>query len=108
MKTMAFKKKTAKHKTLDEKTQNFKARVKWFALMGYNKDNEDETGMLGLDFNAKKLYKIVHDVQEALKFPSMNIDNVKGFGTPEQWLDFFNHEPDLERWKFHLIKIMKH
>lgn len=30
--------------------------------MGYNKDNEDETGMLGLDFNAKKLYKIVHDV----------------------------------------------
>ncbi len=51
--------------------------------MGYNKDNEDETGMLGIDFEAKKPYKIVHDVKEALKFPSENVDNVKGFGTPD-------------------------
>lgn len=76
--------------------------------MGFNKDNEDETGMLGLDLEAKKPYKIVHDVHEALKFPSKNINNVKGFGTPEQWLDFFNHEPELGRWKFHLIKVLKH
>jgi len=80
--------------------------VKWFALMGYNKDNEDETGMLAFDNESKKPYKIVNDVKEALKFPSKNINNIEGFGTPEQWLDFFNKEPELENWRFHLIKVM--
>lgn len=74
--------------------------------MGYNKDNEDETGMLAFDNESKKSYKIVNDVKEALKFPSKNINSIDGFGTPEQWLDFFNKEPELENWKFHLIKVM--
>ena len=101
-------KKSRKHsKTApDKKTQAEKTAVKWFALMGYNKDNEDETGMLGIDLEAKKPYKIVHDMNEALKFPSENVNNVKGFGTPDQWLKFFNSEPDLDNWKFHLVKVL--
>lgn len=83
-----------------------KTDVKWFALMGFNKDNEDETGMLAFDNDSKKPYKIVHDLKDALKFPSKNINKVDGFGTPEQWLDFFNKEPELSGWRFHLIKVM--
>lgn len=74
--------------------------------MGYNKDNEDETGMLAFDSESRKPYKIVKDLNDALKFPSKNINNVEGFGTPEQWLDFFNSEPELEDWRFHLIKVL--
>jgi len=35
---------------------------KWFALMGYNISNEDETGLLGFDIESKNPYKIVHDI----------------------------------------------
>lgn len=74
--------------------------------MGFNKDNEDETGMLAFDNESKKPYKIVQDMHDALKFPSVNVNNVSGFGTPEQWLKFFNTEPELSSWKFHLVKVM--
>ena len=37
-------------------------KSKWFALMGYNKSNEDETGFLGFDIESKNPYKIVHDI----------------------------------------------
>lgn len=40
-----------------------------------------------------------------MKFPDKNIDNKNGFGTPEQWLEFFNTEPLLSDWKFHLIGV---
>ena len=83
-----------------------KTDVSWFVLMGFNKDNEDETGMLAFDNESKKPYKIVNDIKEALKFPSKNVNNVNGFGTPDQWLEFFNREPELENWKFHLMKVM--
>ena len=39
-----------------------KKKTKWFALMGYNKANEDETGLLGFDIESKNPYKIVHDI----------------------------------------------
>lgn len=73
--------------------------------MGFNKDNEDETGMLGFDVESRNPYKIVHNVKDALKFPEKNITNKQGFGTPKQWLKFFNSEPTLEGWKFHLISV---
>lgn len=82
-----------------------KPKVKWFALMGFNVDNEDETGMLKLDDSSKTLYSITHDVKDALKFPSININNIKGFAKPEKWLKFFNSEPLLVNWKFHLISV---
>lgn len=44
----------------EKKTRKIK-KTKWFALMGYNKQNEDETGLLGFDLDSKNPYKIVHD-----------------------------------------------
>lgn len=81
--------------------------TKWYVLMGYNKDDEDNTGMLSIDAetNNRNIYKIVHDVKDAAKFPDKNVDNVSGFGTPEQWLKFFSSEPLLQSWKFHLMRI---
>lgn len=73
--------------------------------MGFNKDNPDETGLLGFDPDIKNPYKIVHDIKDAMKFPDKNINSIQGFGTPEQWLKFFNSEPLLENWKFHLINV---
>ena len=75
--------------------------------MGFNKNNEDETGMLGFDIESKNPYKIVHSIKDAMKFPSKNESNREGFGTPEQWLKFFNSEPLLKDWKFHLISVKK-
>lgn len=56
MKT-ASKKQTSLSSTTMRKNKN-----KWFALMGYNKANEDETGLLGFDIESKNPYKIVHDI----------------------------------------------
>ena len=74
--------------------------------MGYNKDNEAETGMLAFDSDSKPFYKIVHDVKDAMKFPSENVVGSSSFGTPKQWLKFFNTEPELSRWRFHLVKVI--
>lgn len=82
-----------------------KSNAKWFALMGYNKDNEDEVGLLGFDESSKNPYKIVKDISDALKFPTKNTTSKKGFATPEKWLEFFNTEPLLKGWKFHLIGV---
>ena len=76
--------------------------------MGYNKNDVDDTGMLALDEDphAKSSYKIVHAVKDALLFPSRNIYELKDFGTPKQWLSFFNGEPLLKDWKFKLISVI--
>lgn len=39
-----------------------KKQPKMFALMGYNKNNEDETGLLAFDDSLKNPYKIVDDI----------------------------------------------
>ena len=81
--------------------------LSWFLLMGFNKDNEDETGFLALDKDpeSKKFYAVTKDKKLALKFPSKNVNNVEGFGTPTQWLNFFKNEPELSSWKFHIVKM---
>lgn len=79
--------------------------TKWFVLMGFNKNDEDHTGFLSFDIDEKVSYKIVDNVKDALKFPEKNITSKKGFGTPKQWLKFFNSEPMLNEWKFHLMQI---
>ena len=70
-------------------------------------DNTDETGFLSIDKSktSSSTYKIVDDIQDAMKFPSKNFYSTKGFGTPKQWLEFFKGEPELEDWKFHLVKV---
>ena len=83
-------------------------KVEWFVLRGFKKDDKDTTGFLA--FNQKKsrredLYHIVEDVDDAMRFPSKNIYNAKGFGTPKQWLEFFKGEYELADWQFHLVKV---
>lgn len=82
---------------------------KWYALMGYNVDDQDDTGLLALDrsLSAHSSYKITHDIADALKFPAKNINKISSFGDPDQWLDFFSKDPELSSWRFHLIGVRK-
>ena len=79
-------------------------------MHGFKKDDEDVTGFLAINEDKSKnltadTYKMIHDIGNALKFPSMNIYNVDGFGTPQQWKTFFEGEDELSSWKFKLLKI---
>ena len=76
-------------------------------LYGFRLDNKDETGYLSINksTNTKNVYNIVEDVEDAMKFPSENVYNLSGFGTPKQWSTFFKGESELEDWKFHLVKV---
>ncbi len=110
---MEKKRKTKKlQKTQIKPTAQSKSdKVAWYALMGFDKTNEDNVGFLGLNREEQlnkrclKAYAIVHDISAALKFPSENIDGKDNFGTPEQWLNFFKTEHELSDWSFHLTKI---
>ena len=76
-------------------------------LHGYNKHNKDETGFLSISEpkSCGDIYKIVGSVNDAMKFPSVNVYNKQGFGTPKQWIEFFKGEEALSSWKFHLVKV---
>ena len=105
---MERKKKT--QKTTSKKTVKSKAPttdVKWYVLRGFKIENKDETGFLSINApeKSKDIYKIVDSQDEAMKFPSENVYGTKGFGTPKQWFEFFKGEPELEDWKFHLMKV---
>ena len=105
---MSEMKKTPQKKKIQRRIKlQPRPKVDWFALMGYDKTNEDHVGFLALDAeqtNKKKIYKIVDSIPEALRFPSVNISGSKTFGTPQQWLEFFNNDSELSDWSFHLIK----
>lgn len=84
----------------------------WYVFRGFNKDDKDDVGFLSLKpYNVKhelsRCYYIVEDLDDASRFPSKNIKNIEGFGTPQQWRKFFEDEPELRRWKFHLVKVAK-
>ena len=79
------------------------SKLKWYTLIGFNVDDDTQTGFLAIDRSrSKNCYKIVKDKKDALKFPSKNIYGVDSFGTPKQWLEFFKGEDELSSWKFHL------
>ena len=100
-------KKTKTSKTLAASKTQKKPKVKWYVLRGYNIGNKDDTGFLSIDKTKKshQIYKIVESQEDAIKFPSENVYGIKGFGTPKQWFEFFKGEPELEDWKFHLMKV---
>ena len=93
------------------KNQKKPDKVSWYALMGFDKTNEDNVGFLALNREdqsnkkCRKAYAIVHEISDALKFPSENVNGKDNFGTPEQWLNFFKNEHELSDWSFHLTKI---
>ena len=78
----------------------------WYVMYGYNKDNQDQVGYLSFSSQAGHTYNIVPDLAQAKRFPSKDKKN-KDFGTPEQWLDFFDNDPELDDWSFHLVKVKK-
>ena len=74
-------------------------------MRGYRVGDKSQTGFLSIDKDSKDIYNVVEDANNALKFPSTNVYNVQGFGTPQQWLEFFKGEEALSDWKFHLVKV---
>ena len=69
-----------------------------YVMFGYNKDDIDQVGYFSEDL------KITDDVDKAKVFKSENVDNLKGFGTPEQWLEFINSDDSLNQgYIFHLV-----
>lgn len=77
-----------------------------YVMFGFNRNDIDDIGYLGKPVHEKNgiIFPIVPDVEDALVFPSSNENCVKGFGTPEQWLDFWNSDED-NVFKFHLVKV---
>ena len=74
---------------------------KTYVMYGFNKDAIVETGYFGKDLT------IVQDMVDAKKFPSKKRPRQKGFGTPEQWLEFINADNDLNHgYKFHLVSVI--
>lgn len=69
-----------------------------YVLYGFNKDKEVDVGYFG------KGLVVVDDKEDAMVFPSKPKENQKGFGSPEQWLEFINSDDDLNHgYKFHLV-----
>ncbi len=85
--------------------------VDWFVLRCSRRDDKTVNGFLAIDkdfrSSSKQVYSIVEDSSNAMRFPSTNVYNTDGFGTPKQWLEFFKGENELSDWKFHLVKIGK-
>lgn len=81
-------------------------KVDRYVMFGFNRSDMDDIGYLGKPIQLKNeiIFPIVPDVEDALVFPSSNENHVKGFGTPEQWLDFWNSDED-NVFKFHLVKV---
>lgn len=87
---------------MPRKTRKSK-NVDYYVLFGFNKSYKDETGY----FDCKN--KITTELSCAKIFPSSNVLNIKGFGTPEKWVEFINSDSHLNNgFKFHLVKIHKH
>lgn len=93
-------------------TQPMTNNVIWYVFRGFNKDDKEDVGFLSLKPNnskheLSKCYYIVEDLDDATRYPSINVTNKQDFGTPQQWLRFFKEEPELSHWKFHLLKVAK-
>lgn len=73
--------------------------LSWYVLFGYNTEDVDQTGYF------TKSLEISNDIESALKLPSVNVNQIPGFGTPQQWKDLINADSDLNHgFKFHLVK----
>ena len=75
-----------------------KSKKASYVMFGYCKNDIDKVGYFSNDLN------ITEDVNKAKVFISKNIEGVKGFGTPEQWLEFINTDSSLNHgYYFHLV-----
>lgn len=100
-------KKLAKAATHTDSTNE----VRMFVMYGFKKNNIDTTAYLQIRKDGSKgkhgIYKIVHEEDDATRFPDKNINNIEGFAPPQKWAKFFNEEEDLSGWCFHPIAVAK-
>ena len=76
-------------------------QVKWYVLFGFAKHDIEDVGYW------KAPGEIVFDQEEATVFPSHNVNNSEGFGTPEKWRDFINDDKVMSHgYKFHLVAVL--
>lgn len=82
-----------------------------YVMFGYCMSDIDQTAFLAKIPTSKADDKeacLTQETHEAKKFPSENTKNIKGFGTPVQWLKLVNDEfVDIygkDAYKFHLVK----
>ena len=77
------------------------SEAKTYVMYGYHLQNEDDTAYFG------ERNKIVTEIEAARRFYSRPRKRQKGFGSPQQWLDFINSDPDLNQgYKFHLVSVL--
>ena len=77
-----------------------RSKSKMFVMYGFRLDDEDDTAYFG------ESNKIVTELAAARRFFSKPRKGQKGFGTPEQWLEFINSAPDLNQgYRFHLVPV---
>ena len=70
-------------------------------MFGYDKNSPDRTGWLKV---TRSGYEIAEDILDATPFETENVSGRKGWGSPEQWKEFFNSEDALSDWRFHIVK----
>jgi hypothetical protein len=75
--------------------------VKVAYMFGYDRSSPDKTGWLKVTGSG---YEIADDRSGATPFETENVSGRKGWGSPEQWKDFFNSEDELSGWRFHVVK----
>ena len=76
-------------------------KLKWYVMFGFDKDDIDHVAYW------KAPNGITEFQNEATIFPSQNVDNQKGFGTPSQWLKLVNEDEDLNKnFQFHLVSVI--
>lgn len=73
-----------------------------FAMFGYMKSDPDIVGWLAFTdkSNTSRTYEIVQDVERARLFPDKPAK--PGDVSAAEWLEFFDRDPELADWKFHL------
>lgn len=70
-------------------------------MFGYDRSSQDRTGWLKV---TPEGYEIVNDRSGATRFETDNVSGKKGWGSPDQWKEFFNSEDELSCWRFHVVK----
>lgn len=77
-----------------------KANNKGYVLYGFNLGNDEETAYFGENND------LVPDLLDARVFRAKPKKGQIGFGTPLQWLEMINSDPDLNKnFKFHLVPV---
>ena len=59
-------------------------------MFGFLNDEPEVTAFLQIVQDGEELYDFVFDERDATQFPFVNNAQIKGFATPDKWLEYFN------------------